>query len=52
MKTNIVNDISPPIPSGKILVLQLWAKMQLTNQIAGLFKIKYLKKEVNDEVYF
>ena len=37
--------------SGKILVFELWAKMQLANQILGFFKIKYLKKEVNDEVY-
>ena len=37
MKTNIIN-ISPPIPlSGKILVLQLWAKMLSASQIAGLF---------------
>ena len=40
MKNNIVNDISPtnPIP-GKILILELWAKMLLANQIAGFFKM-------------
>ena len=26
--------------------------MLLTNQIAGFFKIYYIKKEVNEEVYF
>ena len=26
--------------------------MLSANQIAGLFKMKYLNKEVNDEVYF
>ena len=26
--------------------------MLLANQISGFFKMKYLKKEVNDEVYF
>ena len=34
--------------SGKILVFELWAKILSTNQ--GFFKMKYLKKEVNDEV--
>ena len=47
--------ISHPI-SGKILVLELWAKMLLGNQIGGFFNILifliYLKKEVNDAVYF
>ena len=38
--------------SGKILVLELWAKMLSVNQIAGFFKMQYLKKEVDDEVYF
>ena len=32
---------------GKILVLELWAEMLSTNQIAGFFK-----NEENDEVYF
>ena len=56
MKTNIVVDISPsyfttsPI-SGKILVLELWAKMLSANQIAGFFKMYYLKKKVNGGVY-
>ena len=49
MKTNIVIGISPPTP---YLFLELWAKMLLTSQIAGFFKMQYLKKEVNDEVYF
>ena len=30
----------------------LWAKMLLANQIAGIFKIYYLVKEVNDEIYY
>ena len=29
-----------------------WVKMLLANQIAGFFKLQYLKNEVNDEVYF
>ena len=51
METNIVTDITSPI-SGKILVLELWTKMLLANRIAGFFKIKNLKKEMNDQVYF
>ena len=40
MKTSIIVDISPPIPlSGKILVLELWAKMLSANQMAGFFKM-------------
>ena len=35
-----------------ILVLVLWAKMLSANQIARFFKMWYLKKEVNDIVYF
>ena len=34
------------------MVLELWAKMLLVNQIAGFFKMPYLKKEVDDKVYF
>ena len=34
---NIVVDISSSIP-GKILALELWAKMLLANQIEELFK--------------
>ena len=34
------------------MVLMLWAKMLSANQIAGLCKMEYLKKEVNNEVYF
>ena len=26
--------------------------VQKANQIAGFFKMQYLKKEINDEVYF
>ena len=37
--------------SGKILLLELWGKMLSVNQIAGFFKIEYLKKEANYEVY-
>ena len=35
-----------------MLVLELRAKMLLVNQIAGFFKMPYLKKEVADKVYF
>ena len=38
--------------SDKILVLQLWAKMLSASQNARFFRMYYLKKEVNDEVYF
>ena len=38
--------------SGKILVLDLWAKVLLVNQTEGFFKMYYLKKEVASEVYF
>ena len=38
MKANIVTDILLPIPSGKILVLELWAKILLLDQIAGFFR--------------
>ena len=34
------------------MILELWAKMLAANQIAGFFKMSYLKKEVNYEVYF
>ena len=33
------------------MVLEFWAQMLLAYRIAGFFKIHYLKKEVNDEVY-
>ena len=36
----------------KILVLTLWAKILLTNQIERFFKMQYFKKEVNDEDNF
>ena len=40
MKTNILIDISPRILYlTKILVLELWAKMLLANQIAVFFKM-------------
>ena len=38
--------------TGKILVLDLWAKIQSANQIAGFFKMQYLKKEMNYEAVF
>ena len=31
---------------------KLWANMLSANQPPSFFKMKYLKKEVNDEVYF
>ena len=47
----MVIDISLPIPYLKILGLKLQAKMLPANQIAGFFKMYYLKKEVNGKVY-
>ena len=38
--------------SAKILILELWAKILLANQISKIFKKWYLKKEVNNEIYF
>ena len=32
--------------------LSLWAKMLPANQISVFFKMRYCKKEVNDEAYF
>ena len=52
MKTKIVIDVSSPSFIGIVLVLELWVKMLSVNQIAGFFKIKYLKKQANYEVYF
>ena len=43
MKNHVAN-----LLSGKILVLKLWVKMLLASQVAGFFKVKYLKKEVRD----
>ena len=34
-----------------ILILELWAKLLMANQIAWFFKMLYLKKEVNEKVY-
>ena len=34
------------------MVLKLWTKMPTANQIAGFFKVLYLKKEVRDQVDF
>ena len=34
------------------LVLKLCVKMLLANQIAELFKVRYLKKKVRDQVDF
>ena len=50
MKANII-DISPPIPYLGKLFSSYGGKCS-SNQIAGFFKMLYLKKEVNDEVYF
>ena len=52
MKTNFVINFTINPISGKILVLELWAKMLSANQIAGFFKMYYMKLEMNDEVYF
>ena len=38
--------------SGKNLVLQLWAKMLSTNQVAVLFDHQYLRKESIDTFDF
>ena len=38
--------------SVKSLVYKLGVKMLLANQIAGFFKVQYLKKKVRDEVDF
>ena len=38
--------------SVKSLVLKLCVKMLLANQIAGLFKVQYLKKKVRDQEDF
>ena len=38
--------------AGKILVRELKVKILSANQIAGFFKVYYLKKEVTDEVCF
>ena len=34
------------------LVLKLCVKMLLANQIAGFFKVQYLKKKARDQVVF
>ena len=34
------------------LILTLCVKMLLANQIAGFFKVQYLKKKVGDQVDF
>ena len=47
MKTNIVIDISTPIP-----YLELRAKMLSTSQITGFFKMYYLKIEGKYEIHF
>ena len=38
--------------SVEILVLKLCVKMLLANQIAGFFKVQYVKKKVRDQVDF
>ena len=50
MKTDIIIKMAPI--SGKPLILELWAEILLANEIAGFFKIKCLKKEVNCEMNF
>ena len=39
MKTNTVTDFIASLISGKVLVLELWAKMLTAKQIAGFFKM-------------
>ena len=51
MKANII-DISPPIPYLGKFWFSSYGEKCSSNQIAGFFKMLYLKKEVNDEVYF
>ena len=52
MKTNIVTDISSPIPN----VAKFWFSRYDQNAVSQsncrIFKMYYLKEEVNDEVYF
>ena len=43
--------LTEPFFSGKFTFTQIWAKCSQTSQTAGFFKMKYLKKEVDDEVY-
>lgn len=38
--------------SGKILNFELWSKLLLFNQIAEVYKLEYLKKELVDFVDF
>ena len=35
--------------SGKILVLELWAKMLSANQVTKFFQVYYFKKELRDQ---
>ena len=49
MKTNIVIDISPLFSYlAKFFFSSHGTKILLVNQIAGLFKMLYLKKEANN----
>ena len=51
MKTNICYLYFVTNPTlGKILVLKLWAKMLLANQIAGFFK--FFGIQINNEVFY
>ena len=50
MKTNVVVDISTPVPY--LAKLQLWVQMLSANKTAGFFKMLYLKEEVNNYLYF
>ena len=53
LKWNIVIYIllENPLPV-ESLVLNLCVKMLLANEIAGFFKVQYLKKKVRDQDYF
>ena len=53
MKTNIVMDISSLFSYlVKFCFSSHGTKILLVNQIAGFFKMFYLKEEANNEVYF
>ena len=53
MKTNIAVNISPLFPYlANFPFSSHRPKILLVNQIAGFFKMEYLKRETNNEVYF
>ena len=41
-----------PFFQENLFLPKLWAKMLSGNHYAGFFRMKYLRKEVNDKVYF